>query len=470
MTGKTHKTITIFGATGDLSYRKLMPALYMLLQGGKLSPEDKIIAIGRRDYSNDTFAEITKKWIKTSIRTQFDEEVFSQFCLNLSYLKMDFTNPSEYHELANFFCATTPNDNLIYYAVAPQFFDVISEGIISLPCIGQPKIIIEKPFGETLYEAKKLSDKLSDRFGAENIYHIDHYLGKEMVQSILAIRFKNSIFKACWNKNYIDHVKIYACEELGVETRAGYYDKAGALKDMVQNHLMQILSLVAMDEPRDASDIKHRQAEAMRRLRPVDNFGIKKALLLGQYDGYRNSDGVDVNSQTETFACLKLFVDSERFEGVPFYLLTGKKMAKREMNIVVVFKNADDSVAPDCLTFKVQPTEGVYLEFNIKEPGESQEITRANMDFCQSCNIVFHMNTPEAYERLLYAAICSDGTWFSTWEQIEICWSYIENLKKLYFESNIPLANYPQGMCFETNSDGTPCKLEDIFQEFLNLN
>ncbi len=469
MSGTTSKVITIFGATGDLSYRKLMPALYMLTESGKLNENDSIIAIGRRDFTNESFVENTKKWIKTSIRSEYDEVNFEKFAKKISYLKMDFTDLSEYSKLSDIFCNRSASENLFYYAVAPRFFGVISEGIVSLPCIGTPKIVIEKPFGETISEAKSISDKLINSFGKENVLHIDHYLGKEMVQSILAIRFKNSIFKACWNKDFIDHVKIYACEELGVETRAGYYDKAGAMKDMMQNHLMQILSLVAMDQPKNSADIKKRQAEAMRRLRAVDKALIKNQLYLGQYDGYLDAEGVDKNSQTETLACMKLYVDSERFDGVPFYLLTGKKMARREMNIVIVFKTADDSVSPDTLTFKVQPTEGVYLQFNIKEPGEKSDIIQASMDFCQSCNIVFRMNTPEAYERLLYAAISSDNTWFSSWEQIELCWSYIEKIKQIYFEEGYVVEKYPQGMCFEADKDGTACPTSGIFREFMEL-
>ncbi len=468
MIGTTSKIITIFGATGDLSYRKLMPALYMLSESKKLNKGDRVIAIGRRDFTNESFIENTKSWIKTSIRSEYDDVVFNEFAKRITYLKMDFTEISEYKKLADIFCNGDSSEKLFYYAVAPRFFNTISDGIISLPCIGSPKIIIEKPFGETISEAKSISDKLIKCFGKDNILHIDHYLGKEMVQSILAIRFKNSIFKACWNKDYIDHIKIYACEELGVETRAGYYDKAGALKDMVQNHLMQILSLVAMDEPKNSADIKQKQADAMKRLRTVNK--AENMLFLGQYDGYLKEDGVDKESKTETLACMKLYVDSERFDGVPFYLLTGKKMSKKEMNIVVVFKTADEGVSPDTLTFKVQPTEGVYLEFNIKEPGESNKVIRASMDFCQSCNIVFRMNTPEAYERLLYAAISSDNTWFSSWEQIELCWSFVERLKKLYNDEGLSVEKYPQGMCFEADNEGTACPIGGIFKEFMEIN
>ncbi len=466
MTGTTFKTITIFGATGDLSYRKLMPALYMLTQNEKLNENDRIIAIGRRDFTNTSFVEHIKSWIKKSIRTEFNDDMFHKFSQKITYLKMDFTLISEYDKLSDIFC-NYDSENIFYYAVAPRFFDIISDGIISLPCIGSPKIIIEKPFGETITEAKKIHDKLINKFGKDNILHIDHYLGKEMVQSIVAIRFKNSIFKACWNKDYIDHIKIYACEELGVETRAGYYDKAGALKDMVQNHLMQILSLVAMDEAKPNETIKQKQVEVMQNLQIPKT--AKNSLYLGQYEGYLDEDGVSKTSNTETLACMKLFVDTNRFKGVPFYILTGKKMAKREMNVVIVFKAVSEGVAPDTLTFKVQPTEGVYLEFNIKEPGDSSDIIKANMDFCQSCNIVYRMNTPEAYERLLLAAINSDNTWFSPWEQIELCWSYIENLKQLYFKEGLLVEKYKTGLYLKKEKTETPFNIKGVLEEFINM-
>ncbi len=471
MSGKTdnENVIVIFGATGDLCYRKLMPALYMLVQGGKLNSCDKIIAIGRKDLTSQSYVQNIRNWVEKSIRVKFDEQIFTILCEIIIYLKMDLTNLSHYEKLNAKLSDDNAKEALFYYAVAPSFFDVISEGIMSMPCKCKRKIVIEKPFGETLAQAKMLSEKLIDTFGRENIYHIDHYLGKEMVQSIQAIRFKNSIFKACWNKNFIDHVKIYACEELGVETRGAYYDATGAMKDMVQNHLMQILSLVAMDEPSDFNDIKQRQVEVMRRLRPIEKLDIKKTLLLGQYEGYKNVDGVDESSLTDTLACLKLFVDTDRFKDVPFYILTGKKMAKREMNIVVVFKAASEDVKPDTLTFKVQPTEGVYLEFNIKEPGESNEIIHANMDFCQSCNIVYRMNTPEAYERLIYAALINDSTWFSTWEQIELCWNYTEQLKSEYHRQANKLYIYNQGLCFENDAENKECKCKGLLHEFMGV-
>lgn len=444
MNGKINRNFVIFGATGDLTYRKLMPALYNLYAEKKLEDDDHIIAIGRREYTKDDYMKIVKDWVSKYSRIRFDEAIFNSFSSNVMYYEMDLKNLDEYASLSELFCRCEINQNLFYYSVAPEFFDVITDGIISLKCREGAKLIIEKPFGETLLDAEKLNDKLTNCFGRKNIYHIDHYLGKEMVSNIQTARFSNQLFKNCWDRNSIARVDIVAHEEIGVETRASYYDKAGALKDMVQNHLMQILSLIAMEEPDSKHDIKKRQECVFKSLRSIDKLDIKNTLALAQYKGYREEIGVEPNSKTETYAVCKLFVDNQRWQDVPFFIKTGKRMLTREMNIIVTFKSINGVEEPDVLTFQVQPDEGIKLCFNMKKPGDTNEITRAEMNFCQSCIESHRINTPEAYERLLYAAANGDKSLFSTWTQIDLSWDYINKLKQKYIDENIGLHYYEQ--------------------------
>ncbi len=445
MNNEITQNITIFGGTGDLCYRKLMPALYNLFAIGKLAEDARILAIGRRDYDNDAYINIVRDWVKKYSRVNFNDDMFALFIEKITYFKMDFTVSNEYERLSDYFCNLNIKDNLFYFAVAPQFFGVITEGLISLRCTGNSKLIIEKPFGETPLHALQLNERLLSHFGEDNIYRIDHYLGKEMIQNILTIRFKNLLFENSWNRNNIDNIRIIASEEVGVETRAKYYDNAGALKDMVQNHLMQLLSFIAMEPPEDDADLKQKQSEVYSHLRPPELINIEDSLLLARYDGYLCEPDVSPDSTTETFAACKIYVDNERWQDVPFYIITGKKLSTREMNVIVTFKKLDGQSHPNVLIFKIQPYEGVTLTFNIKTPGDSHGVTTEEMDFCQNCNLAYRMNTPEAYERLLHSAIIADRRWFSGWDQIYISWQYIEKIKQAYHESNLPMYSYKPG-------------------------
>ncbi len=444
MSGKKTRNLTIFGGTGDLAYRKLIPAFYNLFVRKEISKNDKILIIGRRDYKTCEYTQIIKSWTEKYSRLDYKEEVFNEFVKLIEYFQMDFTNLENYDNLSAYFCNNAYSENVFYYAVAPRFFGVISDGILRLNCLGETKIVIEKPFGETLEEARTLNEKLEKCFGEENVYRIDHYLGKEMIRNILTIRFTNQIFKNCWDKNSIENVQIIASEDIGVGTRAGYYDKAGALKDMVQNHLFQILSIIALEEPNDEFDLKSRQTEVLKNLRQIEKLDIKDSLVLAQYDGYLLEDGVNKDSKTETFAFLKLFIDNKRWENVPFYLVTGKKLEKREMIIKIKFKSVGKAKKSDELLFYVQPTEGVNLKFNVKVAGDSNEIIREEMDFCQNCILANRINTPEAYERLLHAVLDGDNIWFSAWDQIYLSWDYTKKLKEKYCKENIEMIQYNQ--------------------------
>jgi len=310
---------------------------------------------------------------------------------------------------------------------------------------------------------KELNKKLRAYIKDENIYYIDHYLGKEMLLNIMTIRFFNSMFNGVWNNNFIDNIQINVFEDIGVESRGGYYDKAGAITDMLQNHLFQILSIVAMDEPEDfdTKNIKDAQTKIFKQLRKFPKEEIDDYIVLGQYKNYRDEDKVDKNSTTETYVAAKVFVDNERWMDVPFYLRTGKKLKTREIEIIIQFKptkNAIKMVTTDYanadltkifennyLSIRIQPDEGINLRFNVKKTGSTDEIDIANLNYCQSCLTENVINTPQAYERLLESSIKSNRTLFSTWEQIQVSWEYMDEVLKMYMGHSNKLYEYEQG-------------------------
>lgn len=428
---KKQYTFTIFGGTGDLTYRKLLPALYNIYVSKQLE-DFRIVIIGRRDYSHEEYCAIVQEWIQTFVRLPYDKEAFTAFCDHLYYHRMDFTDESQYALLDRFYQKHDMQDHIFYFAVAPHFFEAIAKGLLHVSGAQAGRVVIEKPFGKDLISAQQLDQQLKSFFAPDNIYHIDHYLGKEMVRNIQTIRFMNPIFTNIWNHEYIENVQISAMEEVGVETRGGYYDTSGALKDMVQNHLFQIMSIVAMEPVEHASrdDMHQRQLQVLHELRSVSKLDMRDTLVLGQYEGYLEEKAVAPDSATETYAALRLFIDNERWKSTPFYIRTGKKLNRREMEVIITFKRSTPDVDQNVLIIKIQPTEGVYVRFNVKKPGDSEDIIPTTMDFCQSCNEVNRINTPEAYERLLMAVVREDASWFSQWDQIMASWNYIDELKE----------------------------------------
>ncbi|MDD3049024.1 MAG: glucose-6-phosphate dehydrogenase [Bacilli bacterium] len=437
-------TYTIFGGTGDLTFRKLLPALYNLFADHKLEDSAQIVIIGRRAYTNATYSEEAKKWVQQFARLPYREDMYAQFITHIHYQQMDFTKEEEYLKLNAFYLNHAFVNHIFYFAVAPRFFAKIAQGLHHVQDAQNGKVIIEKPFGENLDSARELNYNLENFFQKEHIFHIDHYLGKEMVRNMQIIRFMNPMFQDVWNAKYIEKVDIHAFESVGVESRGDYYDQSGALKDMVQNHLFQILSIVAMEQP-DAffkEDMHRKQLEVFHSLRPVKELDMKHDVVLGQYFNYQKEDRVKNDSMTETYVALRLYIDNARWQNVPFIIKTGKKLNRREMEVVITFKKTNPDAFANVLTIKIQPTEGVYFQFNIKKPGDSDEIELTTMDFCQSCSDINRINTPEAYERLLLAAVQKDTSWFSMWDQIEASWEYVEEIKKRYKEEGLPLYNY----------------------------
>lgn len=447
-------TLTIFGGTGDLTYRKLLPALYNLYVSHQKT-DIQIVIIGRRAYDHESYCDIIRPWIKQFVRLPYRDAAFRSFCDQLYYYQMDFTDESAYEALNMFYHKHDMRHHIFYLAVAPRFFDVIAKGLRYVTNANLGNVVIEKPFGEDLSSAKRLNKELESFFTPQHVYHIDHYLGKEMVRNIQAIRFLNPIFSNIWNHEYIEHVQINAMEEVGVENRGSYYDHSGALKDMVQNHLFQILSIIAMEpmEQFTRDDMHDKQLQVLKSLRPVSALCMEDTMVLGQYFDYQKEAFVSNDSETETYAALRLFIDQPRWKDTPFYIRTGKKLDRREMEVIITFKRVMPDVDPNILIIKIQPNEGVYVQFNIKKPGNSEDIIPASMDFCQSCLDINRINTPEAYERLLLAVMQEDSSWFSKWDQIETSWQYVDELKQRYHEENLPVYAYPSYSAGPTEAD-----------------
>ena len=440
--GKRPILFTIFGGTGDLTYRKLLPALYNLMATKTLPRELKVFIVGRRDYTTASYGELIRPWIQEHARLPFGENVFEALMEHVEYVKMNFTVPEDYALLHDHYQQYPHAQQLYYYAVAPEFFEVISNNLKTCDCMAVEnthQVMIEKPFGVDLESAQLLDKQLLEVFERDSIYRIDHYLGKEMIQNILTIRFQNRLFKEVFNKENIDYIAITASETVGVENRGSYYDQTGALKDMVQNHMFQILSVVLMDEPEDdgVHTFFKNQSAVIEKIRLVDEASLDDQVVLGQYEAgtiegeavvaYRDEPNIDPHSNTDTYVGLKLFVDHPEFMDVPIYVQTGKRMDVRSTEVLIVLKPLNNQ-APNVLTLRISPDEGVYFTINAKKPGNSQDVVSVSMDFCQSCVYENRINTPEAYERLLFAAFNRDLTLFSDWSMVSASWKVIDHL------------------------------------------
>lgn len=428
--GRNRQIITIFGGTGDLTKRKLLPALYNLLVNQQLPESFHLVIVGRRPLSSEAYREDVRTWIQDHARLKADDHSVDRFLGMLSYFKMVFTEEEGYHRLKDYYqTLDSQASHLYYFAVSPSFFSMIAHHIEKAGLEHDARIIIEKPFGENLESAIEINKVLSQIFTDANIYRIDHYVAKEMVQNIFTIRFANMLFKRVWDHQSIQSIQITVNETVGVENRGAYYDHTGALKDMIQNHLLQILSMVTMEEPKSmqAEDLSAAQEALLQKL--VYHDGI-----LGQYEGYLDEANVDPKSCTETYVALKLEIDNPRWKNVPIYLRTGKALKTRESKVVIAFKPENEEEA-NILIIRIQPDEGVYLKFNIKKPGTSYEKEAVFMDFCQSCIIENRLNTPEAYERMLYAAMNYDKTLFASFEMVRLSWSFVERLTRVMPET-----------------------------------
>jgi glucose-6-phosphate 1-dehydrogenase len=439
-------TIVIFGATGDLTHRKIFPALYNLSHN-KLLPEScDIVAVGRRPLSVEAFrAGLSEALQKFSREKNIDIANAASLLERTEYLEGDITKPDVYAALKSSL-ATRGDRNIVYYLAteAAQFTDVLhglgKAGLGSsshvTPNSPSRRIVIEKPFGKNTATATELNTVAQSYFLETDIFRIDHYLGKETVQNLLYLRFANSIFEPLWNRGFVDNVQITVAESLGVGTRGGYYDKSGATRDMIQNHLLQLFALLAMEPPSTlaAESIRDEKIKVLRSVSEIPKTKIASRTVRAQYEGYTSEPKVAPESQTETFVALQLEIDNWRWAGVPFYLRTGKSLRKQLGEIVITFKrppgvlfagHCGEKLRPNQLTIRVQPNEGIVLQFNAKRPGQSS-VQRVDMDFCYSAS--GWGSIPEAYERLLLDVLVGDSTLFTRWDEVLASWKIVENI------------------------------------------
>jgi glucose-6-phosphate 1-dehydrogenase len=467
--------LVIFGASGDLTSRKLIPALFEIFRQRLLPPHYAILGVGRKELNTSQFREkIAKELIVKSDDASGMEEKIKDFTALIHYQPIETSDPGNYFKLKQKIAelelnCKTGGNCIFYLATPPVLYTVIAEGL-SLNGLQQHesawrRIIIEKPFGINLRSALELNKQLLASFTEEQIYRIDHYLGKETVQNVMVIRFSNGIFEPLWNRNYIHHIEITSAENIGVENRGGYYDKSGALRDMVQNHLLQLVSLVAMEPPTQihAHAIRNETLKVLQSIRPFNKQDIEKYVIRGQYTGstmrgtrcnsYREEPEVAPDSRTETYVALRLFIDNWRWGGVPFYIRTGKYLPTRVTELVVHFKPTPhrlfcfDEGRPNSnnqLVIRIQPDEGILLKFSMKVPGAGYNVQDVNMDFHYAD--LAQKNIPEAYQRLLVDCMQGDATLFTRGDAIEQSWRIMDPILKGW-ENNpdISIYGYPAG-------------------------
>jgi len=466
--------LVIFGASGDLTSRKLIPALFSLKNQNLLPEKFAVLGIGR---TKITTAEFRNK-MKYAIVNYEEEKVqvtdkIETFTDDLYYLSMDTSNQSEYEtlkaQLGEFDSKYGIGGNYIFYmATPPSLFEHILVNLAGVGMCDQTngfrRIIIEKPFGYDLESSKKLNKTLHLLVAEDQIFRIDHYLGKETVQNLLVTRFANGMFEPLWNRNYIDRIEITSAENLGVEQRGGYYDSSGALRDMVQNHLLQMVGLTAMEPPSslDADAIRNEILKVFQSLQPITEEDVPRFVIRGQYTGslirgecvtgYRYEKGVDVNSRTETYVAIKFFINNWRWGGVPFYIRTGKRLPTRVTEIVIHFKptphhlfqRQSGKLSANQLIIRIQPDEGILLKFDMKEPGAGFNVKNVNMDFHYSD--LAGMRVPSAYERLLYDVMLGDSTLFSRDDEVETAWKFLEPIQRAWAKNPaIKVFGYPAG-------------------------
>lgn len=461
-------TFVLFGATGDLAKRKIYPALFNLFLNQKLPDSFLVIGVGIDELSDVDFQTRVKESLFTFSRHLInDKSKKEEFVKAFRYSQLDVTNAKGYKKLLELVQQNERERNIeenrmFYLSVAPEFFDVIAlnikeSGLGSTK--GWKRLIIEKPFGHDLKSAQDLNEKLSKAFEEDEIFRIDHYLGKPMVQNLEALEFANPVLQSLWNNRYIANVQITASETVGVEERASYYDKAGAIRDMVQNHMMQLLMMTAMHQPKQisANDIRNVKRKVMDSLRPLQKNTVGIHVVRGQYGpgeikgapvvGYLEEPGVEASSTNDTFVAARLWIDNSFWDGVPFYIRTGKRMKEKSTRIVIEFKNPlknmytneNQNAEPNLLVINVSPNEGVSMQLNSKNPinGDLEPII---VDFSASTKDV-----PEAYELLIFDALRGDSTFFAHWDEVELSWKWVQPVLEAFEENILPLHIYQSG-------------------------
>lgn len=467
--GASPYTLVLFGATGDLARRKLLPALYSLYMDKLMPPSFAVIGVARSHQDDSQFrAELRKSITAFSRHELCDGPDWETFCSKFHYCAADANQPSDFETLGRRVAELEqthglPGNRIFYLAMAPQFFGPVTlnlkHGNLSA-APGWKRLIIEKPFGHDYASAALLNNQLRQVFEEEEIYRIDHYLGKEMVQNIEVLRFANSIFEPVWNNRAIANVQITSSETVGVEDRASYYERSGALRDMVQNHMLQMVMMIAMEPPSrlNMEAIRDEKVKVLRSLRPHSPMEVAQHVVRGQYEAgtvkekpvasYRDEPGVAKDSNTETFLAARLFVDNFRWAGVPFYIRTGKHMAAKSTEIVIQFRdmpkhlyfNHDGKLGPNLLVIRVNPQEGMYIQLNAKRPGNDETVIPVAMEFSQEPD-----DSPEAYERLLFDAMHGDSTFFTRWDEVALAWKFVDPIAVAFESGMVPLYPYKAG-------------------------
>lgn len=444
-----NSSIVIFGASGDLTYRKLIPALYHLYASKQLPQNFAILGVSRTEYSDESYREKLKHSLQEMEKTE--PATLDAFINHLHYQAINTSDTADYSKLVTRLDQLSEQYNfeqrntLFYLATPPSLYSVIPASLaehgLSNEDDGWKRLIIEKPFGYDLESAQKLDKEIHEHFQEHQIYRIDHYLGKETVQNLLVLRFSNAMFEPLWNRNFIEYVEITGAEFLGVEERGGYYDGSGAVRDMFQNHLLQVLAMVGMEPPAqiNADSMRDEVVKVLQCLKPLDEESLRKDLVLGQYTasdvrgehllGYREENGVADDSRTETYIGLKAYINNWRWNGVPFYVRTGKRLPTRVTEVVIHFKNTPHPVfgqnAPENkLIIRIQPDEGIQMSFGLKEPGAGFKAKEVKMNF--SYNDLEETQMLTAYERLLLDALNGDATLFARTDAVEACWKYVQ--------------------------------------------
>lgn len=466
----TTTTILIFGASGDLTRRKLIPALFNSYRKRRLPDAFHIIGFARRPWDDDQFRDLLREGLLEFDPEAFTAEKWSEFAPHITYFQGNLDTPADYEHLPAYLAdlENGPANRLYYLATAPEFFVPIVQNLgaadMANEADGWRRLVVEKPFGHDLQSAQALNQAIHAVFAEQQVYRIDHYLGKETAQNILYFRFANTIFEPVWNRNYVDNVQITVTESVDVGRRAGYYDQAGVVRDMFQNHLLQLLSLIAMEPPTSfaADAVRNEKAKLLQAIRPLPLSDTVRA----QYQGYLQADGVAAGSQTPTYAALKLYVDNWRWQGVPFYLRSGKALARKNTELVIVFQKpphlmfdaiADADFSSNVLSICIQPDEGIHLRFEAKAP-DSTRTDSVDMEF--HYRSAFKGNSlPDAYERLLLDALRGDASLYTRSDSIEAAWRLMDPVIQGWEQE----AQAPPMVAYQPGSWG-PAEAEQLLQ------